>query len=90
MLKLTGYMKEELAATFQLRLPSKEPFAVLYYSEQGWNYQDLSDHQVRNFQTDFLLKYDSSEKVPYVLFERKREAETMHYIRDVYLPGLNY
>ena len=87
MLELSGYMQGELAVTFKLRLPSKEPFAVLYYSEEeGWNYQDLTEKQAMNLKSDFLQKLKNGDETKYVLFERVREPQTMHYIRKTNLP----
>lgn len=47
MVRLTGYMKGELAATFLLRLPNEHPYALLYYSEaeQAWEFQDYDEAQ---------------------------------------------
>jgi len=90
MLKLSGYNQADLAATFQLRLPSKEPYAILYYSEESWQYQDLTEEQAMNKRTDFLPKINSEEEVKYVLFERVNKAQTLHYIREVNLPGTVY
>lgn len=90
MLKLTGYNQGELAATFQLRLPSKMPYAVLYHSEEGWQYQDISEDEAKNIKADFIPKIKSGKEAHYVLFERVHGADTLHYIRDVNLPGAKH
>jgi hypothetical protein len=85
MLQLTGYDQAELAATFQLRLPSGEPFALLYYSEGGWNSQNLSEKQAMNLRSEILPQINSEQDVEHVLFERAHEAQTMLYIKEVNL-----
>jgi hypothetical protein len=44
-LELTGYMMGELAATFCLRLSRNDPFAVLYSTNAGWAYKNLSQRE---------------------------------------------
>lgn len=93
MLQLTGYMQGELAATFQLRLPSKNPYAILYYSEKEecWKHKDLTEGEAMNLKADFIPKITSGGEANYVLFERVGHgADTLHHIREVNLPGSEY
>lgn len=89
MLELSGYNLGELAATFQLRLPSKMPYAILYLSDSGWKHQDLSEDEAKNIKADFIPRIGGGKEANYVLFERVHGADTLHYIRDVNLPGAN-
>lgn len=86
MLQLTGYMQGELAATFQIRLPSKEPYAILYYSEGDWSYKNLSEKPDMDLITDYIPNIKSEDDLAYVLFERVHEPQIMHYIREINLP----
>lgn len=87
MLKLTGYDLGELAATFQLRLPSPEPFALLYYANCDWHTIDLTAEQAAHVER-FVHQFTGQEEAHYVLFERVRGGEkVLHYIRDVSLPS---
>ena len=87
MLKLTGYMKGELAATFQLRLPSPHPYALLYYAEdlQGWTYRDMTEVQLMTWE-----KGAAREPRPevYVIVERVPGPRVTHHVRAAQLPGL--
>jgi len=87
MLKLSGYDQGELAATFQLRLPSNDPFAILYPSDDGWHFKNLSEHEAASLETDVLPQISRGDDTHYVLVERVRGERTMHYIRDVKLPS---
>lgn len=87
MLKLTGYMQGELAVTFQLRLPSADPYALLFYSEGGWEYRNLSDEQAANIASESLMKSMKGPEENYVLFKREQGNMTLHYIEAVNLPG---
>ncbi len=86
MLKLTGYMKGELAATFRLRLPSPHPYALLYYAEdlQGWTYRDLTEDQLNSWE-------EGAAREPrpemYVVIERVAGPTVTHHVRAVQLPG---
>lgn len=82
MLRLSGYMQGELALTFQIRLPSSEPFALLCKKDGEWSYRDLSQAEAKSF--DALPSAIRSEH--YILIERVRGEETLHYIRDQNLP----
>jgi hypothetical protein len=82
MLELTGYMKGELALTFQVRLPSSEPFALLFSKDGVWNYRDVSQSEAESFVSDpSAIGTDH-----YVLIERVRGERTLHYIRNHNLP----
>lgn len=48
MLRLTGYLKNDLAITFMLRLPSEYPFALLYFKNGEWSYKNVSEAEVNN------------------------------------------
>jgi hypothetical protein len=82
MLQLTGYMEGELALTFQVRLPSSEPFALLFSKDGAWNYRDISQSEAESFVSDpSAIGTDH-----YVLIERVRGERTLHYIRNHNLP----
>jgi hypothetical protein len=82
MLRLTGYMQGELALTFQVRLPSSEPFALLFSKDGAWNYRDISQSEAESFVSDpSAIGTDH-----YVLIERVRGERTLHYIRNHNLP----
>lgn len=87
MVKLTGYMTGELAATFQIRMPCTDPFAILYHAEEGWTYQNLSKGQAANLKSGFLATLRNGQEVDYVLFERVHGDTILHYIRHVNLPS---
>lgn len=80
-LQLTGYMKAEMLATFQLRLPSKDPYAVLYYDDSGWSYKNLSEDQVADLKASVFDKFEGEPNVKFhVLIKRVREHnQTIHY-----------
>ncbi len=82
MLKLTGYMKGELALTFQVRLPSSEPFALLFSKDGAWNYRDVSQSEAESF----VSEPSAIGADHYVLIERVRGEQTLHYIRNHNLP----
>lgn len=83
--KLTGYMKGELAATFQLRLPTDDPFAVLYYAgaDQGWKYRNFVQDPSEQLEQAF-----PGETPPdlFVVIERSGGPQVTHAVRDVRLP----
>lgn len=87
MLQLSGYNEGELAATFQLRLPSEQPYALLYHSAQGWKHENLSKEQAENLDTAVLANLGAGPRADYVLFERVRGENTLHVIRKVHLPS---
>jgi hypothetical protein len=82
MLQLTGYMQGELAVTFQLRLPSTEPFALLYRKGDVWSYKDLSALEARNLNSQ-LATLGSDY---HVLIERVHGEKTLHCVRSHNLP----
>ena len=79
MLKLTGYMEGELATTFELRRPSHEPFAMLYFdhADEQWKHQNLSKEDLRSIE---------SESLDRVIFERSKGDQPMLYIKESTLP----
>lgn len=85
MLKLTGYMTGELAATFQLRLPSTEPFAILYYSkvDQRWKFQNVAQNPQENWEQ--LFDRGTAPEV-YVVVERLHDPQTTHNVKFAQLP----
>jgi hypothetical protein len=84
--ELTGYNWGEPAALFQLRLPSNEPYAVLYFSKGSWEFVNLSDEQAKNTSA-FAKKITGDEDPYYVLFERVRGERVLHHIRELSLPA---
>lgn len=75
MLKLSGYNLGELGVTFQLRLPSEAPFAVLYYDENEWKFKNISKEEANNLSKNVFETLSPSKKTPhYVLIERKKDA----------------
>ncbi|MFC6663795.1 hypothetical protein [Deinococcus multiflagellatus] len=88
MLQLTGYMLGELAATFQLRLPSDAPYALLYYVEsaQDWRFKDLYEHDVTAWAQTLA---DAGTPDLHVLIERVQAPDPQHIVRSVSLPGFN-
>lgn len=87
MLRLTGYMEGELAATFQLRLFNSAPYALLYYSAGEWDYRNLSREQAADFASDPTIKSLTSAGENYVLIRRELGPETLHYVEAANLPG---
>ena len=88
MLQLTGYMVGELAVTFRLRMPNAAPYALLYYANGAWDYQDLSAGAAAEVKAGRLPATLPGEVNHYVLIERIRTDQTLHYIRTVHLPGV--
>lgn len=87
--QLTGYMKGELEATFMLRMPSSEPYAVLYYADDGWNFKNLSEAEGVDLRANVFDRLDGKPKVEhYVLVKRVQEKnQTMHYLSSSLLPN---
>lgn len=86
-LQLSGYMQGELAATFQLRLPSPEPYAVLYFSDDRWRNQNLSEQQAESLRDDPIatlgIELGGHDRVGYyVLFERDPETQSLGYVDE--------
>lgn len=86
MLKLSGYLQGELAATFQARLPSDERFAIVYFSEADneWEYTKLTDEQIADVDSSGLPCVIADLKIKYyVLFERvQKEGRPVHIVRE--------
>ena len=76
MVKLSGYMQGELAATFGLRQPNTSPYALLYFDQvdKNWKYKNLLSHQVS--------KLDSRLTNNCVLFERSDNTQQVNVIRE--------
>jgi hypothetical protein len=73
MLKLTGYMQGELFATFSARLPSPEPFALIYFDDADgqWKHRNISKDQASNVDMKlFGLRQKARQCKHRVLFER--------------------
>lgn len=87
MLELTGYREGELAATFLLRLPSQDPYALLYRTEEGWSFENLSNIKAKNFKPALLQPMGIGHVLDYVLFERVHADRTLYYIRETSLPS---
>lgn len=74
MLKLTGYMQGELAATFALRLPSSDPYAMLYHDGIGWNHKNFASKTEAD---QFLAAQGGKDKVEHHLIERQVSTQTL-------------
>lgn len=87
MLKLTGYYQGELAITFVARLPSDQPYSVIYADAEGWQTKNLSAELGKqvvagNWPEDEL----GVTPTHYILLERMRSRSiTTHAIRAVRL-----
>nr|WP_315152798.1 hypothetical protein [uncultured Flavobacterium sp.] len=82
MLRLTGYNLGELPVTFKLRLPSDEPFAVLYYDQNEWKFENISRDEAAAVMKSDSYKSSTLQSIEkYVLIERKKEEKstTMHH-----------
>lgn len=81
MLKLSGYMQRELAASFMARLPSEERYSIIYAVEDEWKNANLTAPQADaaksgELSDDVLLC--SPEQ--FVLLERVEHDEDSRYI----------
>ena len=87
-LKLSGFMQSEIAASFMARLPSEESFAIVYSSGGRWENANLTAQQAAAVEAGNLpsvLKL--KEPSPYVLLERKeRENQSRYFVRKSDLP----
>lgn len=87
MLRLTGYLEGELEVTFKMRLPSADPYAMLFQADGEWKFQNLSEKQLANVGKAALTKSLSTQPDHYVLFKRVREEKTHYALEDVKLLG---
>ncbi|HEU4790829.1 MAG TPA: hypothetical protein VFS71_14175 [Flavobacterium sp.] len=87
MLKLTGYNLGELPVTFKLRLPSDQPFAVLYYDQNEWKFKNISRNEAEALKGNASYAASPLHSVEYyVLIERKRDEKTTHHVLISKLP----
>lgn len=70
MLELSGYMQEELEATFRLRIPSSDDFGLLYKLD-GWRQRNFASEKEAS---DFLHQVDKGNPVEHHLFLRRLPA----------------
>jgi len=89
MLKLTGYMQGEPAATFQARLPSDDRFAIVYFSEGAWEHENLSDAQAADVNSSGIPNVSAGCEIEYyVLFKRvRKKTRILHVVREARLPA---
>lgn len=82
MLELSGYMEDELAVTFMIRLPSNKPYALLYDTGEGWAFEDLSEEQAENLEAEVFSKINIAQTKEYVLIQRIGNDQVTHIVRD--------
>lgn len=89
MLRLTGYMQDELFATFALRLPSPSPFALLYFDEacSQWKERNITKEQSKDIDKRvFGRKKRAAQCKNRVLFERADDNRFLISITETNLP----
>ena len=89
MLRLSGYMQGELFATFSARLPSPEPFALLYFddADQQWKHRNVSPEQAKDVDTKLFGLRRKAEQCKYrVLFERASDGPLLQSVISANLP----
>lgn len=90
MLELTGYMEGELNVTFELRLPSDQPFAVLFCHENEWKFKNITHSEADSLKERVFDHFSPTESIEYyVLIERKKidtTTTTMHQVVTSNLP----
>ncbi|MGX9354107.1 hypothetical protein ACS3SW_02785 [Roseobacteraceae bacterium S113] len=80
-LRLSGFMQGDIAASFAARMPSAERFALIHGSSSGWGYANLSDRQADAArQGDLPDQVPATGDDPHVLLERVTRDG-----RDVYV-----
>ncbi|WP_299669815.1 hypothetical protein [uncultured Ruegeria sp.] len=81
MLRLTGFMQSEIAATFRARLPSLERHSIVFLRDDSWRSADLSEEQA-NATIEGCLSNDVLEchLKDYVLLERIDQAKDADYV----------
>ncbi len=86
MLQLSGYMQGELAATFRMRLPSLEPYAILYFTNEGWKTKNLSNEHVQRLGRGASRALGGGEPASYyLLFRRDPDTHALTYVNEVNL-----
>ncbi|AFD28210.1 hypothetical protein [Deinococcus gobiensis] len=86
MLKLTGYMKGELLATFQMRMPNENPYAILYFSEseQTWKVEDYTEKHLDKWESGLVGQ--ETPKI-YIAIQRiKSSTSLLHEVVSIRLP----
>ncbi|ANQ51839.1 hypothetical protein MY04_4504 [Flammeovirga sp. MY04] len=78
MLELSGYMTDELPVTFKLRMPSEEPYVVLFHHEDEWKFENISSHKKNNLKEHVFHNYSKSQSIShYVIIERKQNEKNV-------------
>lgn len=89
MLKLTGFMQGDIAATFKARLNDGDVYSVVYPSDSELETQGLPAINFANIM-DFRLQKQATNGLPphYVLFKRNEDNGRVYYvIEDAKLPA---
>lgn len=86
-LRLSGYMMGEVAASFTARLPAKERFAIINTDDDEIKSINLSDKDEKNVEKGRLresgLRYDPEK---FVLIERiHQDTDYRYFLRDTEL-----
>lgn len=80
MLKLSGFLEYEVAATFQARLPSSERHTIVYTSESELKYSDLSDVDAKSVVAgDLPQRILNSGLDRFILLEKADQGQTAGY-----------
>lgn len=89
MLKLTGFMQGDIAATFKARLDNGDAFSIVYPSDSELETQGLPALTFANLMDIRLQKRPTNGLPPnYVLFKRKEDNGRVYYvIEDAKLPA---
>ena len=81
MLRLSGFLQSEIAATFLARLPSEERHSIVYASASTWKAanltEDLADKATTGDLPDEVLQCQLGD---YVLLERNDYAGEQSYV----------
>lgn len=88
MLQLSGYMQDEMAVTFMARLPSEEPFSLMYYSDGEWQHKNLPDFEAADIKSNRLSSDVLDCKLDhYVLLKRAmQDGQTNYVVHSTQLP----
>ncbi len=88
MLQLSGYMQDEMAVTFMARLPSDEPFSLMYYSDGKWQHKNLSKSEEAKLSSKGLSSDILGSKLDhYVLLKRVvQDGQTNYVVHSKQLP----
>jgi hypothetical protein len=81
MLQLSGYMQSELALTFIARLPSDNPFSIIYEGDEEWETQTLSAEK-RTDEAALQLPGRTVKGLPrhYVLLRQEERDGKVFYV----------